>query len=134
MKAQMRRYSSTLSLTSALDEGWVVNATPRPLYPQERAPVPIAQEAVWDPRPAWTGAENVAPHRGSNPGTVVWSKGAEYMIHFLHYTASKQFNIFYCRQPKSCVQWVPITTAWRVLRLRMEERPPVMDGSCEYIE
>jgi len=26
---------STLSLTSALD-GWVVNATPRPLYPQER--------------------------------------------------------------------------------------------------
>jgi len=30
------RYSSTLSLTSALDEGWVVNVTPRPLYPRER--------------------------------------------------------------------------------------------------
>jgi len=29
------RYSSTLSLTSALD-GWMVNATPRPLYPRER--------------------------------------------------------------------------------------------------
>jgi len=25
-----------LSLTSALGGGWVVNATPRPLYPQER--------------------------------------------------------------------------------------------------
>ena len=29
------RYSSTLSLTSTLDV-WVVNATPRPLYPRER--------------------------------------------------------------------------------------------------
>ena len=24
-----------------------------------------------------------------------------------------------------CVKWVPVTTAWRVLRLRMEERPPI---------
>jgi hypothetical protein len=22
-------------------------------------------------------------------------------------------------------EWVPVTTAWRVLRLRMEERPPI---------
>ena len=34
------RYSSTLSLTSALDGGWVVKATPRPLYP-EKDPVPV---------------------------------------------------------------------------------------------
>ena len=27
-----QRYNSTLSLTSALDGGWVVNAPPRPLY------------------------------------------------------------------------------------------------------
>jgi hypothetical protein len=27
-----------------------------------------------------------------------------------------------------------VTTAWRVLRLRMEERPPGMEGSCEYFE
>jgi hypothetical protein len=27
-----------------------------------------------------------------------------------------------------------VTTAWRVLRLRMEGRPPDMEGSCEYIE
>jgi hypothetical protein len=31
-------------------------------------------------------------------------------------------------------KWVPVTTTWRVLRLRMEERPPDMEGSCEYIE
>jgi len=28
-----QKYSSTLPPTSALDGGWVVNATPRPLYP-----------------------------------------------------------------------------------------------------
>jgi hypothetical protein len=27
-----------------------------------------------------------------------------------------------------------VTMAWRVLRLRMDERPPAMEGSCEYIE
>jgi hypothetical protein len=31
-------------------------------------------------------------------------------------------------------KWVPVTTAWRVLRLRMEEWPPDMEGSFEYIE
>jgi hypothetical protein len=31
-------------------------------------------------------------------------------------------------------QGVPVTTAWRVLSLRMEERPPDMEGSCEYTE
>jgi hypothetical protein len=29
---------------------------------------------------------------------------------------------------------VPVPTAWRVLELRMEERPPAMGVSCEYIE
>jgi hypothetical protein len=29
---------------------------------------------------------------------------------------------------------VPVTTARHILRLRMEERPPDMEGSCEYIE
>jgi hypothetical protein len=32
------------------------------------------------------------------------------------------------------VKWVPVPIAWRVLGLRMEERPPAMEGSCEYIE
>jgi hypothetical protein len=31
-------------------------------------------------------------------------------------------------------KWVPVTTAWHVLRLRMEERPPDMEGSCDYFE
>jgi hypothetical protein len=35
------KYSSTLCLTSVLDWGWVVNATPRPLYPREIDPISI---------------------------------------------------------------------------------------------
>jgi len=31
--------------------GWVVNATPRPLYPRERDPVPLVREAGWAPGP-----------------------------------------------------------------------------------
>jgi hypothetical protein len=29
---------------------------------------------------------------------------------------------------------IPVPTAWHVLGLRMEERPPDMEVSCEYIE
>jgi hypothetical protein len=29
---------------------------------------------------------------------------------------------------------VPVTTVRRVLRLRMEEWPPDIEGSCEYIK
>jgi hypothetical protein len=41
-------------------------------------------------------------------------------------------NLFFLTN--MCVKWVPVTTAWHVLGLGMEERPPVMEGSCEYIE
>ena len=43
-------HSSTLYLTSALEGGCVVNATPRPLNPRERDRLPILQEAGWAPR------------------------------------------------------------------------------------
>ena len=36
--------------------GWVVNATPRPLYFREIRPVPIVVEAEWDLVSVWTGA------------------------------------------------------------------------------
>ena len=38
---------------------WVVNATPRPLYSQERYPVSFVQEAGWAPESVWTGAEEL---------------------------------------------------------------------------
>ena len=38
----------------------MVTATPKPLYPGERDPVPTVQEAGWAPGPVWFGAENLA--------------------------------------------------------------------------
>jgi len=61
-------YSCTLSLTSALDGGWVVNATPRPFYPRERSPVSIVQDAGWAPGPVCAVIENLAPPSGFVPG------------------------------------------------------------------
>jgi hypothetical protein len=53
-------YNSTPSLISALDVVWVVNATPRPLYPGKE-PLPIVQEAGWALVPVCTAAENLVP-------------------------------------------------------------------------
>jgi hypothetical protein len=39
--------------------GWMANATPRPLYPQQRDLVPIVQEAWWVSGPVWTGSEDL---------------------------------------------------------------------------
>ena len=48
--------------------GWVVNVTPRPLYPRERCPVPVLQEAGWDAGSVCTGAENLASAGIRSPG------------------------------------------------------------------
>jgi hypothetical protein len=52
-------YSSTLSLTSAVDgDGWL---TPRSgCFASAKTPVPTVQEAGWTPGLVWTGAENLA--------------------------------------------------------------------------
>jgi hypothetical protein len=42
-------------------------------------------------------------------------------------------NIF-CVHDEYRDKWVPVTTARRVLKLRMEERPPDMKGNCDDIE
>jgi hypothetical protein len=50
-----RRYSSYSFSTSALDEGeWSVSRPGRALPPGKGPPVPIVQEAGWDPEPVWT--------------------------------------------------------------------------------
>jgi hypothetical protein len=58
-KAQRSSRCVTLVFFNLSDRcGWVVNATPRQLYPRERAGT---QEAGWAPGPVWTGAENFVP-------------------------------------------------------------------------
>jgi hypothetical protein len=65
MKTQKYMYISGIALLVFFNLGviWglVVNATPRPLYPREKDPVPILQKSGWAPGPVWAGAENLAP-------------------------------------------------------------------------
>jgi hypothetical protein len=66
---------------------WVVEATPRPLCPQKKVPVPIVQMAGWAPRSVWTGVKNFVPtevqttnrpvrseslYRLSYPSSLLW--------------------------------------------------------------
>jgi len=53
----------------------MVNATPRPIYPQESDPV---QEAGWAAGPFWTGVENLASTVIRSPAVVFL-----YFIYFL---------------------------------------------------
>jgi hypothetical protein len=46
---------------------WEVNTTLQPLYPRERNPVSILQEAGWELAPSWTGEENLAPTGNPSP-------------------------------------------------------------------
>ena len=48
----------------------MVNATPRSLYPWEKDPVPIVQEAGWAPGPVCTGADSLVPTGIRSPGTA----------------------------------------------------------------
>jgi hypothetical protein len=59
MKGQSGSRDS-LSLTSAINGWFVVNATPWLFYTQERNPVPFAYEVLWAPGPMWTGAADLA--------------------------------------------------------------------------
>jgi hypothetical protein len=38
------------------------------------------------------------------------------------------------RSTASVLSEVPVITVWHVLGLRMDKRPPAMEGSCEYTE
>ena len=62
-------YNSTVSLNSTLGGGWVVNATPRSLYPRERPGTHCIGGWV-DPRASldWCGKSRSPP--GFDPRTV----------------------------------------------------------------
>ena len=65
-----RSTGATLSSTSALDSGWVVNVTPQLLYPRERNSVPFELEAVCAPGSLWAAADNRPPPLGFDPLAV----------------------------------------------------------------
>jgi len=57
MKTQSGRNSFSFNIGARW--GWVVNATPRPLYPRERPGTHCTRSWV-GPGPVWTGAKNLA--------------------------------------------------------------------------
>jgi hypothetical protein len=65
-----KRYSSTLSLTSALDGGrWL---TPHPgHFTPRKDPVPIVQEAGWAPGPVWMGISGIVLCNSNKTALVV---------------------------------------------------------------
>ena len=83
-----QRYRSTLSLTSVLQGGWVVNATPRPLYPRER-PGTHCIEGWWAPGLVWTGSVNLAPTGIRSPDRPANSDS----LYRLHYPGSRKENV-----------------------------------------
>ena len=52
---------SILYSTPALEGGWTVSATPRPLYPQEREVVPTVQRVGYASESFWMGPVNFTP-------------------------------------------------------------------------
>ena len=77
-----QRYSSTF-FNHGARWGWVVNATPWPIYPLERDLVPIVSEAGWAPGLVWTGIENLASTGIQSPDHLTCSE----LLHHLHYPA-----------------------------------------------
>jgi hypothetical protein len=55
-------YSSTLSLPSALVEGRCSTRRSGPVYPRQRGPVPITQEAGWAARSNRTRKQWLSRH------------------------------------------------------------------------
>jgi len=64
------RCNSTLFLTSALDGGWVVSATPRPLSPRLRPGAHCTRGWVGC-RSGLDGCKKSLPHRDSMPGPSI---------------------------------------------------------------
>jgi len=58
MKVKVSAQMKTVIVNLGAGWRWVVISKPQPLYPLERTPAPIVQEAGWAPAPVWTGVEN----------------------------------------------------------------------------
>jgi hypothetical protein len=62
MEAERGRVAACLSSFFNLSTmwEWVVNVTPRLLYPRQKETVIVVQETGWVPGTVWTNAENLA--------------------------------------------------------------------------
>ena len=116
-----QRYSSTLSLTSALDgDGW---SRPRPgRFTTGKDPVSIVQEAGQAPRPSWTGAENLFPTGIRSPNSPARSES----LYRLRYPGLYAITIIIMYTNNMCINIyfvflifisIPLKTNGRLLHL-----------------
>jgi hypothetical protein len=61
-------------------------------------------------------------------GTAVTAKYPNTAVHL------QKSHVFNKKTITFCDKWFPVNTAWRNFMLRMEERPPHMEGRYVYIE
>lgn len=108
------RYIATLSLTSAIYGGWVVNDAPRPLYPppRERDSVPIVEKARCAPGRSWTGVANL-PSTGirSQDRQPVENRYTDWAVPALHLVRSGHIAALVTHLGTSC-RWVVSLTPW----------------------
>jgi len=98
-------------MTAALEGGEWSAARPTTLYPGKE-PVPIVQEAGWDPRPVWTGRKShphgdlIPDHPACSQSLCPPSYTAHYIIlHYiiLHYIIqNRKLNLDLQKQQKFC--------------------------------
>jgi hypothetical protein len=71
---------------------------PRPLFTPGKGPVRIVQEAVWDPGPVWTGAENLAPTGFRSPDRTARSQSRYRLSHLgpLTFNNMTQNHYYFC--------------------------------------
>jgi hypothetical protein len=92
--------------------GWVVNATPRPLY-RGKDTVTILQEAGWATGPVWTGAEYSSHNGIRSPDRPARSKSlyrlrynsSQYVVYYL------SVNLFSITSPFGCFFFTTIGDA-----------------------
>ena len=118
------RYRSTLSSISALDIGWVVNATPRQLYPRKEARYPLYRR-LGEPQCRSKRGRKISPTPGFDPGTVkpVASRYTDYVMpaHLFQISGVTETNI--CLKLLNILPRRPVrTTTAHLLRLESPGR------------
>ena len=98
--------------------------------------VPTLSTPSSDP---FTSCDNLPPEyakRYSNTAVISSTCVNNIMLNGFKYEPGVILHCkFYVRsRGHFCDKWVPVTMAWRILRLQMQERPPDMEGGCKYIE
>ena len=72
--------------------GWVVSSTPRPHFTPGKDPVPIVQEAGWDPGPVWKGGKS-CPQGDSIPDRPASSQSLYRLSYSAHHVLLCVINL-----------------------------------------